>query len=161
MKDYNLSDTEWAELSKQAYNLAGVESNYGESKSYKILQYIPDWIINFGKQLIRGKDSPNSRGLTQIKFYQDQPINEKYKEYGITEENTKNDPYNQGRATAIKLSDINDRMASYHWKDGSPMSSEDARAILWNRGKLTDRLNEKDGTGASTYVRKYHKKSVL
>lgn len=160
MQKYNLTDKEYADLAKQAYNIAGVESTHGNGISYNIRKLIPDELMHLAKKLHRGKDSPNSRGLSQIKFYENDPLNKKYEQYGITEENTKGSPYNQGRATVIKFAHINDHLKDYHWKDGTPISDEDARTIIWNRGHLTDYKNDRNGSAAG-YVKRYKKYSKL
>jgi len=159
MKKYNLSDDQWAELSKQGYNLAGVESAYGQSIRYKVKKYTPDSILNIEKRILRGEDSPNSRGLSQIKF--NPKDNKIYESFGITENNTKNNPFNQGRATMIKLAEVNKGLGNYHWKDGSDMTDTEARAIVWNRGRVTDYANENNGKNASGYVKKYYNRSRL
>jgi len=159
MKKYNLSDDQWAELSKQGYNLAGVESAYGQSIRYKVKKYTPDSILNIEKRILRGEDSPNSRGLSQIKF--NPKDNKIYESFGITENNTKNNPFNQGRATMIKLAEVNKGLGHYHWKDGSDMTDTEARAIVWNRGRVTDYANENNGKNASGYVKKYYNRSRL
>lgn len=42
MKQRNMSDADWAELSKHAVNLTGVESKNGTSIRYKVKSIVPD-----------------------------------------------------------------------------------------------------------------------
>lgn len=69
MRKYNLSDNDWANISKQAVNLTGVETKNGTSLRYWIKEHIPDSGLRLMQKLTRGKVSPISRGLTQIKIY--------------------------------------------------------------------------------------------
>lgn len=150
------------ELAKQALNLPGVESQYGSSISYKALHFIPDWAIGLAKSLKRGKSSANSRGLTQIKY---NPADEDiYKPFGITDSNLAQD-FNNGTAALMRLWKIQrDQIGNrkFTWKDGTPVSNEDVRAVIWNRGRFTSGVNDKNdfnGRTPARYVRTYHQRS--
>lgn len=43
------------------------------------------------------------------------------------------------------------------------MTKEDANSIVWNRGKVTSGLNDKNdlSNSASLYVKKYHDRSIM
>ena len=66
MQKYNLSDIDWANISKQAVNLTGVETKNGSSLRYWIKEHTPDSVLKLVQRLTRGKVSPISRGLTYI-----------------------------------------------------------------------------------------------
>lgn len=150
------------ELAKQALNLPGVESQYGEGRSYVTRQYIPDWAIRFGKAVLRGKSTANSRGMTQIKY--NSADDDIYRPFGITDENLADDYYN-GTAALMKLWKIQrDQIGNrrFTWKDGTPVSNEDVRAVIWNRGTFTSGVNDKNdfnGRTPARYVRTYHQRS--
>lgn len=150
------------ELAKQALNLPGVESQYGEGRSYVARQYIPDWAIRFGKAVLRGKSTANSRGMTQIKY--NSADDDIYRPFGITDENLADDYYN-GTAALMKLWKIQrDQIGNrrFTWKDGTPVSNEDVRAVIWNRGTFTSGVNDKNdfnGRTPARYVRTYHQRS--
>ena len=160
MRKYNLSDNDWANISKQAVNLTGVETKNGTSLRYWIKEHIPDSGLKLMQKLIRGKVSPISRGLTQIKIYpQQKELNSQYHKYGI-----KNNPTLQGKATVLKLLYNRQTMKpSYTWKDGSPMSQTDANNIYWNRGKLTSGKNDKNDSSNSgvKYIKSYNDRSII
>ena len=150
------------ELAKQALNLPGIESQYGSSISYKVFNFTPDWALQLGKALKRGKTSANSRGMTQIKYNSaDEDI---YKPFGITDENLAED-YNNGTATLMRLWKIQrDQIGNrkFTWSDGTPVSNEDVRAVIWNRGKFTSGVNDKNdfnGRTPARYIRTYHQRS--
>ena len=103
MQKYNLSDNDWANISKQAVNLTGVETKNGSSLRYWIKEHIPDSGLKLVQKLTRGKVSPISRGLTQIKIYpQQKELNSQYRKYGINEDSLKSNPALQGKATVLK-----------------------------------------------------------
>lgn len=150
------------ELAKQALNLPGIESQYGSSISYKALHFIPDRVIGLVKSLKRGKSSANSRGLTQIKY---NPADEDiYKPFGINDSNLAED-FNNGTATLMRLWKIQrDQIGNrkFTWSDGTPVSNEDVRAVIWNRGRFTSEVNDKNdfnGRTPARYVRTYHQRS--
>lgn len=45
MKERGISDSRWADLSKQAVNITGVESKNGTSVRYKVKNALPDWML--------------------------------------------------------------------------------------------------------------------
>lgn len=150
------------ELTKQALNLPGVESQYGEGRSYIARRFIPDLVIKAGKAILRGKPTANSRGLAQIKYVSaDEDI---YKPFGITDENLADD-YNNGTAALMRLWKIHrDQIGNrkFTWSDGTPVSNEDVRAVIWNRGRFTSGVNDKNdfnGRTPARYVRTYHQRS--
>ena len=165
MQKYNLSDNDWANISKQAVNLTGVETKNGSSLRYWIKEHIPDSGLKLVQKLTRGKVSPISRGLTQIKVYpQQKELNSQYHKYGINEDSLKNNPTLQGKATVLKLLYNRQTMKpSYTWTDGSPMSQTDANNIYWNRGKLTSGKNDKNDSSNSgvQYIKKYNNRSII
>ena len=76
----------------------------------------------------------------------------------------------QGAATVLKLNDVdnylNDKIrnkGNITWKDGSPMSREDARNIVWNRGRVSSGLNDKNDTSNSgvIYIKKFKDRSLI
>ena len=160
MKKYNLSDQEYADLSKFALNLTGAESSNGYDRNVFKRTYIyPDWMIHLGKLLKRGKDSANSRGLTQIKYDDDiknPDLQKYYIDLGITGRNIKYDPDSMARATLGRTLWIQDQLKkqygdqSIHYADGTEMPQEIAQYLYWNRGKVTDRANGNPETGSTT-----------
>lgn len=165
MRKYNLSDNDWANISKQAVNLTGVETKNGSSLRYWIKEHIPDSGLKLVQKLTRGKVSPISRGLTQIKIYpQQKELNSQYRKYGINEDSLKSNPALQGKATVLKLLYNRQTMKpSYTWKDGSPMSQTDANNIYRNRGKLTSDKNDKNDASNSgvQYIKSYNNRSII
>ena len=165
MQKYNLSDNDWANISKQAVNLTGVETKNGSSLRYWIKEHIPDSGLKLVQKLTRGKVSPISRGLTQIKIYpQQKELNSQYRKYGINEDSLKSNPALQGKATVLKLLYNRQTMKpSYTWKDGSPMSQTDANNIYRNRGKLTSDKNDKNDASNSgvQYIKSYNNRSII
>lgn len=150
------------ELTKQALNLPGIESQYGSSISYKVLQYLPNWAISLAKSIKRGKTSANSRGLAQIKYTSaDDDI---YRPFGINDSNLADD-YNNGTAALMRLWKIQrDQIGNkkFTWSDGTPVSNEDVRAVIWNRGRFTSGVNNKNdfnGRTPARYVRTYHERA--
>ena len=165
MRKYNLSDNDWVNISKQAVNLTGVETKNGTSLRYWIKEHIPDSGLKLMQKLTRGKVSPISRGLTQIKIYhQQKELNSQYRKYGINENSLKSNPALQGKATVLKLLYNRQTMKpSYTWKDGSPMSQTDANSIYWNRGKLTSGKNDRNdpSNNGVQYIKKYNDRSII
>jgi len=45
MKERGISDSQWADLSRQAVNITGVESKNGTSVRYKVKSAMPDWML--------------------------------------------------------------------------------------------------------------------
>ncbi|WP_413586164.1 hypothetical protein [Bdellovibrio sp. HCB274] len=83
---YKISGAEYTLLSHISVGILGRESLFGESSRYKLKETLP-WLVTaakFGKAVATGSSvSPNSRGLTQIKFLP-AAVTEKF---GITSEN--------------------------------------------------------------------------
>lgn len=65
IKLYNITDSEYNELSKLAFGILGNESAFGESKKYYIKEALP-WLVSLAKGNAFDT-SRNSRGPTQIK----------------------------------------------------------------------------------------------
>ena len=165
MTQRNMSDSQWANLSKQAVNLTGVESKNGESFRYKVKSALPDWMLYGVQKIVRGKTMPLSRGLTQIKVIPSQKrLNNRFAKYGINDNTLKNSYFKQGQATILKLDENRQNMLrNYTWKDGTPMSDEEANNIVWNRGKLTSGFNDKnDNTNSAViYNKKYNNRKII
>ena len=159
IKKYKLSDQQYADLSKFALNLTGAESSNGYDKNVFRRTYIyPDWMIHLGKLLKRGKDSANSRGLTQIKYDDDiknPDLQKYYIDLGITGRNIKYDPSYMARATLGRTLWIQDQLKKQygdqpvHYADGTEMPQEIAQYLYWNRGKVTDKANGNPETGST------------
>lgn len=162
MKERGMSDSQWANLSKQAVNITRVESKNGTSMGYKIKSVLPDWALHVAQYVTRGKTMPLSRGLSQIKIVPSQTqLNTRY---GIDEKTLKDSNFKQGQATILKLDENRKFMRSnYTWKDGTPMTTEEANNIYWNRGKLTSGLNDKDDTSNSgvIYNNKFNNRKII
>lgn len=147
MNEFNLSDQDYTDLSKFALNLAQRESSLGKRPSYLIRQVTPDSVIHLGKMLLRGKDSGNSRGVTQIKYKDDITENENlanlYSKYGIKESNLGTDPEKMAQATIIRAIDVKNQLGNnpYHYTNGETIPQDVSMAMYWNRGKLTDYAN--------------------
>lgn len=165
MQKYNMSDQEWANISKQAVNLTGVESKNGTSIRFAIKNNLPDFVLRLAQKVSRGESGPLSRGLSQIKIFpNDTQLNKQYTQYGINDTTLKKYPKLQGKATVLKLLHNRQSMENnYTWKDGSPMSSVDANNIYWNRGRLTSGKNDKNDLSNSgvQYINKYNNRSII
>lgn len=165
MKERGMSDSQWANLSKQAVNITGVESKNGTSMRYKVKSVLPDWALHVAQYVTRGKTMPLSRGLSQIKIVPSQTqLNTRYTRYGIDDQTLKDSNFKQGQATILKLDENRKSMRSnYTWKDGTPMTTEEANNIYWNRGKLTSGLNDKDDTSNSgvVYNNKFNNRKII
>lgn len=171
MNQYNLSDNEYADLTKKALNLSSFESDRGRSSSvFKKTFIYPDWLIHAGKIIKRGKDSANSRGITQIKYNDDIKIpelNKIYTNLGITDHNLKYNASTMGRATLGRLLWVKNQLKgkSLHYTDGTKIPDEIATYLYWNRGKVTDRANGNPETGshigAADQINYYIKNKIL
>lgn len=165
MKERGMSDSRWADLSKQAVNITGVESKNGTSLRYKIKSILPDWALHASQYTFRGRTMPISRGLSQIKIVPAQKkLNARYSKYGINDQTLKESNFKQGQATIIKMDENRKSMKSnYTWRDGTPMTAEEANNIYWNRGRLTSGLNDKNDTSNSgvQYIKKYNDRSII
>lgn len=165
MKERGISDSRWADLSKQAVNITGVESKNGTSTRYKVKNILPDWLLHAGQYVFRGKTMPISRGLSQIKIVPAQKrLNARYSRYGINDQTLKNSSFKQGQATIIKMDENRKSMKStYTWRDGTPMTTEEANNIYWNRGKLTSGLNDKNDSSNSgvVYNNKFNDRKII
>ena len=165
MKEIGMSDAQWADLSRQAVNITGVESKNGTSARYAIKSALPDWMLHAVQYVTRGKTMPLSRGLSQIKIIPAQTqLNTRYTRYGINDQTLKDSNFKQGQATVLKLDENRKSMKSnYTWKDGTPMTSEEANNIYWNRGRLTSGLNDKNDASNSgvVYNNKYNDRKII
>ena len=47
-----MTDKEFSDMAAMAVNIANHESNFGNSKRYKLKRYTPDFIIGLGKKAI-------------------------------------------------------------------------------------------------------------
>lgn len=170
---YNLNDKQFADFSKFAINQAALESKLGTTIKYKIKNNVPDWFLHFGKELFRGKDSPNSRGLTQIKYNQDinnNSLKSQYDEMGITDTNLQEDVDKMAKATLIRSIYSNNFLKQenqnkpYTYSNGKIIPQDEALSIYWNRGKLTSGLNPdpiSSNNDVSNYVKKFRKRKVI
>ena len=165
MKERGISDSRWADLSKQAVNITGVESKNGTSVRYKVKNALPDWMLHATQYIVRGKTMPISRGLSQIKVIPSQKqLNARYSKYGINDQTLKNSNFKQGQATVIKMDENRKSMKNnYTWKDGTPMTTEEANNIYWNRGRLTSGLNDKNDNSNSgvVYNNKFNDRKII
>ena len=165
MKERRISNSRWADLSKQAVNITGVESKNGTSIKYKVKNLLPDWLLHIGQYVKRGKTMPISRGLSQIKIFPGQKqLNARYSRYGINDQTLKNSNFKQGQATIIKMDENRKSMKNnYTWKDGTPMTTEEANNIYWNRGKLTSGLNDNNDSFNSgvIYNNKFNDRKII
>ena len=174
MKRYNLSDQQYADLSKFAINIAQKESGLGGGTSYTLRKYIPEKILHLGKKIIRGSDTPLSRGLTQIKYngdIKDSDLKKEYDYFGITDKNLI-DNYDKMTQATIARAVINKRnlnskkgISNYHYKNGQLIPEDVALALYWNRGKLTDYANPDPSNlnvgGATGYARRFQNQKIL
>lgn len=165
MKERGISDSQWADLSRQAVNITGVESKNGTSVRYKVKSAMPDWMLQAIQNIVRGKTMPISRGLSQIKIIPAQKqLNARYSRYGINDQTLKDSNFKQGQATVIKLDENRKSMKNnYTWKGGTPMTTEEANNIYWNRGRLTSGVNDKNDTSNSgvVYNNKYNDRKII
>ena len=165
MIERGISDSRWADLSKQAVNITGVESKNGTSVRYKVKNALPDWMLHATQYIVRGKTMPISRGLSQIKVIPSQKqLNARYSKYGINDQTLKNSNFKQGQATIIKMDENRKSMKNnYTWKDGTPMTTEEANNIYWNRGRLTSGLNDKNDNSNSgvVYNNKFNNRKII
>lgn len=174
MQNYKLSDAEYANLSKLALNLASRETDLGKATYYNIKKSIPDEIMHLGKSLIRQKDSAMSRGLTQIKYNQDVKttpwLKKQYNKFGINDSNLQNNFNKMAQATIIR-SIYNNRVLQennngnqYKYSDGTNIPDDEAAAIYWNRGKLTNKLNPNpsyNNDSVSKHIQKFRERKVI
>lgn len=169
MQKYNMSDEQYADVSKLAVNLAQRESTLGSGKSYQVRKFIPDSIIGLGKQILRGNSGYPSRGLTQIKYQQDiknPELKQLYDEEGITDDNLQDSPEKMAAATVTRLMfNKKSLKPKYHYSDGEEIPSDVAQAMYWNRGRLTDGANPNitnlDVGGATGYARRFVNQKVI
>lgn len=165
MRRTGMSDTGWAELAKHAVNLTGVETKNGTSIRYKVKSLLPDWMLQGIQLVARGKIMPVSRGLTQIKYDPwDKELKARYSEYEIDDDSLKDSAFKQGQATVIRLDKNREKTNKpYRWSDNTLMSETDKNNIFWNRGKLTDRLNDRNDSNNSgvQYIQNYNKKKII
>lgn len=165
MKEKGMSDSQWANLSKHAVNITGVESKNGTSFRYKVKSAMPDWMLHATQYVARGKTMPISRGLSQIKVVPSQKqLNARYSKYGINDQTLKDSNFKQGQATILKMDENRKSMkSSYTWKDGTPMTTEEANNIYWNRGRLTSGLNDKNDPSNSgvVYNNKFNSRKII
>lgn len=164
MKRYNLSDQEYADLSRFAVNIANRESKLGSGPSYLSREIIPDKIIALGKKVLRGQESAPSRGLTQIKYnddIKDPRLKREYDKLGITDKGLGTSFDQMAKATVaraiINQKSLGDK--TYHYSDGTQIPAYTALAMYWNRGRLTDYLNENPSNpevgGVTGYARRF------
>lgn len=174
MQMYNLSDAQYSDLSKFAINMGNRETGLGKNIYYNLKKIIPDQVLSLGKTIMRGKDSPSSRGLTQIKYGQDIETNpwlkEQYSRFGINDSNLQNDFNKMAQATIIRTINNNSILQKnnngnqYRYSDGTNIPNDEALAIYWNRGKLTNRLNpnpQYNNDSVSKHIQKFRKRKIV
>lgn len=168
MQDYDLTDDQYSDLMTFAVNIANQESKLGDSPRYKIKSNAPDSLIKALKH-VSSKDTPLSRGLTQIKYNQDvddPELSDFYAKYGITDKGLKIDPRQMARAT-IGRSLVGENTLGeqdYRYSDNTVIPKDTALAIWWNRGKLTDGINpnpKTDTSSVSGYSRRFENNKVI
>lgn len=150
-------------LAKVALGIAGQETDFGSAwaGAKKGTPYWmkegANWIINFGKW-VKGDNSYNSRGMTQmkIKSYTDENVKALINEYGITEENLQNGD-KCAIATMIVLAHMykNELPALKGHMDNLNLSKEDALLYCWNN-KKSEIKNETATPDKSTYLVNAH-----
>ncbi|WP_413583281.1 hypothetical protein [Bdellovibrio sp. HCB288] len=121
-KIYKISGAEYTLLAQISVGILGRESLFGESSRYKIKETLP-WLVKAAKvtkAVATGSSvSPNSRGLTQIKFLPAQ-VSEKF---GITPDNL-DIPENAAIATMgyliEALGQLKNRIRIYHLEHITP-----------------------------------------
>ena len=122
-------------------------------------------MLHATQYIVRGKTMPISRGLSQIKVIPSQKqLNARYSKYGINDQTLKNSNFKQGQATIIKMDENRKSMKNnYTWKDGTPMTTEEANNIYWNRGRLTSGLNDKNDNSNSgvVYNNKFNNRKII
>lgn len=174
MKKYNLTDNQYADLSRFAVNIASKESGLGSGILYNMKKHTPDSMLALGKIVLRGDPGVPSRGITQIKYQsdiKDPMLKKEYDELGITDKGLETDPNIMAKATIartmrgdIQLRTGNNRKP-YTYSDGTIIPQNTARAILWNMGRLTSGKNaptsNPDVGGATGYARRFEHQSVL
>lgn len=174
MQTYNLSDDEYAKLSKLALNLASRETELGKGISYNVRRVLPDQTLHLIKSMVRKNDSPISRGLTQIKYDQDVKnvpwLKEQYNKFGINDSNLQNNFDKMALATVIrsiynnKILQKNNKGKQYEYSDGTNIPGDEAAAIYWNRGKLTNKLNpnpSNSNDSVSKYIQKFRTRKII
>ena len=174
MKKYNLTDNQYADLSRFAVNIASKESGLGSGIFYNMKRHAPDSMLALGKRVLRGNSGVPSRGITQIKYQsdiRDPMLKKEYDELGITDKGLETDPNIMAKATIARTmrGDIQLRTGNdgkpYTYSDGTIIPQNTARAILWNRGRLTSGKNaptsNSDVGGATGYARRFEHQSVL
>ncbi len=92
-KIYNLSDNTYFELSRLTLGILEVETFFGRSPKYHLKENLPE-VVSLLKWVLRGKQTPNSRGLTQIKIVPEAIA----RYYGVKKEDLA-DPYVAAIAT--------------------------------------------------------------
>lgn len=169
MRKYGMTDQEFSDMAAMAVNIANHESNFGNSKRYKLKHYTPDVIIGLGKLVTQGYVDAPSRGFTQIK-YQDDVTNPElkaiYKREGVTDDNIQDSPEKMAHATLGRLHYIQGQMQPvYHYSDGTAMQPEVAQYMYWNAGRLTDGANRNisdlEADGYTGRARRFYNNRVV
>lgn len=113
MKELKLDNDEYNKLANLSIGLTKPETEFGESKKYDIKEALPGGVKLL--KWMKGDDSANSRGLTQIKFndhIKNPEIKAQMAKFGITKEDDLNDPDKSAIATIILLNSMNKELKS-------------------------------------------------
>lgn len=169
MQRYGMTDKEFSDMAAMAVNIANHESNFGNSKRYKLKRHTPDFIIGLGKLVTQGRVNAPSRGFTQIK-YQDDITNPElkaiYKREGVTDDNLRDNPEKMANATLGRLYHMKGYMKPvYHYSDNTVMQPEVAQYMYWNAGRLTDGANRNitdlEADGYTGRARRFYNNRVI
>lgn len=145
MKKYGLTDSEFADISKNAVNMMGTESNYGKGVSFYVRSLIPPEERQKLRNMLYKKKAGLSHGLSQLKISPNEDSNglkEDYRVFNVNDETLERRPDLQGQATVLKIYDNRQRYpGKYRFSNGRVMTSGEKDSIIWNRGKITDKIN--------------------
>ena len=135
MKDLALSSDEYNDIALVAMGIAQQESDFGDSQKYKLKEY-GQWAINVLKW-VKGNNSYNSRGLTQMKLesYTDPVTKNLLYKYNITSDDLDN-PEKSAIATMIVLggmykNELNSAKVKQNMKELN-IKPMDALLYVWN-----------------------------
>ena len=135
MKDLALSSDEYNDIALVAMGIAQQESDFGDSQKYKLKEY-GQWAIDILKW-VKGNNSYNSRGLTQMKLesYTDPVTKNLLYKYNITSDDLDN-PEKSAIATMIVLggmykNELNSAKVKQNMKELN-IKPMDALLYVWN-----------------------------
>lgn len=154
-KDLKIDSGTFNRLAELAMGIAGQESKFGNSNKYKIKES-SQGLVSFVKD-IKGNDSANSRGLTQIKYKADiknKELKALYDKYKITEENL-TDPRKAAIATILRLCFIyNTEILGRDFKGSQGVKIDPYDALLYKyQGKRNELSNQSATPNDNIYIR--------